>query len=268
MPNYLDPKSWPSFRDSLELELSDLLRDELRFMGASTLYIVLDTETPRDHSGVRGYTRSGLAFEYEQELQPRWQGPAPGIFLTVSDLPLCEAAAQYISAIALHEVSHILANPVPEGFFNTPQYAVITQAFREVYAESPPSENPVESLNAEIVAHQISVHGAAFVRPLIHLMRRAERSGWIFDRSDLANWPVIGFTSPEGYEVLLSSDLGSFKNRPLTDLRTKEADWIFLAEYASHKQQIIDQWVDSELRFAEAYEKRKGTVLHETAAVN
>src|SRR4051812_42437985 len=122
MPYYETQLSRIRLRNTLERMIQQLLKRELRKMGAKLVYVMLDTDTRRDLSGVEGMTSRGMTVDFRAELGERWQGPGPCIFLSLSGMTRKPGVFRRAVAVAIHEVAHVFQWRIVNGFYSGAEF--------------------------------------------------------------------------------------------------------------------------------------------------
>ncbi|MES2788456.1 MAG: hypothetical protein V4719_02465, partial [Planctomycetota bacterium] len=181
-------------RQKLEAMADDLLKRELTLMGASKLYLVFDSDTMLDYSGVKGFTSRSASVDFRAEIGSRWHGPGPCIFMNVSEYADSESCFQGLVALLIHELAHIFQFGPPNDFYCETSFGKFEGVVSDLRETMPREERSISKHKISDYAWQAVVHGHDWIRPLIHLMTRAEQAGWKFSRDDVADWKLVGFT--------------------------------------------------------------------------
>ncbi len=264
MPSYSTKAARTRLRQKLEAMVNQLLKRELKFMGANTLYLVFDSDSALDFSGNKGFTCKGASVDFRAEIGDRWRGPGPCIFLNVSHYRDTSRLVEQLIALLIHELAHVFQFKTERGFFSEKRFTRFTAEVAEHRESVPRESTPITEISAKRIAWSSITHGHDFIRPLIHLMIRAEAAGWSFNRDELADWDTIGFTGPAGYVELLTQDLRQLARKPLQAIHEHEPDIVFLTLCKQNEPRIRQQWEDRYLDDLEAIEELK-EIIQENA---
>jgi len=186
-------------------------------LGCLPLYLVFASQNlPAEllPQGAAGYAGRRLDLALRPWLGKRWEGR--GLALVVNDMAIRaeegltpDLADQRIMATVCHELAHCLSRP-PDLTEATPE-AVATQAdYLAAWSATTREATPTAPWLG---------HCGQWLRLLLHVAWRAERSGYSVPLSLAVGWRTLGLTSPWRYRTELAGEPEALASLSFADIR-------------------------------------------------
>lgn len=217
-------------RDRIENEFRDLLDRDLRANNASTVHIVLTSETDLTTCGEFAGLHSPRIHRWLKSYIPNWNGPGPCFLIDDATIAndgggRSDLMVERFTAIAVHELGHVVCTP---GLYARDDDApdLPEETVRQFFVESVATKATFYSGVSPRTGH-----GPAWLRACCHLVHRMQCRGWEIRLPMVVATDFYGISSTSLYR----NALGDEPSR-LTDWRITSIASI------PPPRKFLDQW--------------------------